>query len=273
MIRYGFIGTGSMGSMLISGFIRSGLVAPVDITASSKYGISARALAGKTGIIAAPDNRSVAAGAPILFICVKPLEVRGVLEEIRDVLRPGTLIISIAGCVDLNALGKWTRSDIRYVRVIPSITAEQNSGISLVAWGVTVQPEDKTLVLSLFNAIGSAVVMDEEELEICTNLTSCGPALIAAMIKEFGEAVVRSGAIRPERAEYFVKETMMGTARILAENQMTIDTVIERVATKGGSTEEGVRIICSRLPKVMDEVHEALSAKRRLVAERVGNEK
>lgn len=272
MTRYGFIGTGSMGSMLVTQFIGTGKMTPAEITASSKTGISARALAGKTGITVAPSNRTVAENADVLFICVKPLEVRGVFEEIRTVLKPGTLLISIAACVSLENLGAWAGDPVRCVRVIPSLTAEHYSGISLVAWGRSVRPEDRRIVLDLLNSIGTAVETDEEHFEVCTNLTSCGPALIAAMMKVFADAAVRTGTIPPEQAEYLVRETMIGTARILACGKMTFDEVIERVATKGGSTEEGVKVLQVRLPEVMDVVHEALLAKRRVVEKRIARE-
>ena len=269
MTQYGFIGTGSMGSMLITRLIGSELVRPADIHASSKTGVSARALAEKTGITADPDNRTVAVGSTILFICVKPLEVRGVLDEVRNFQKPGTLVISIAGCVGLKNLEEWGNGNSHYIRVIPSMTAEQDGGISLVAWGRHVTPEEKTLVTRLFNTLGSMVEVEERDFEVCTNLTSCGPALIAAMMKEFGDAAVRTGAIRPGLAEYLIRETMMGTARLLVNSKMTFDTVIERVATKGGSTEEGVRVIHAQLPEVMEGVHEALFEKRRLITEQV----
>jgi len=269
MKRYGFIGTGSMGSMLVRQFIKTGLVTPAEIMASSKTGISARALAEQTGIAVAPANRSVAEKADVLFICVKPLEVRGVLQEIRSELDRDVLLISIAACVSLADLEAWGGDWARCVRILPSVTAEENAGISLVAWGRRVRAEDKTRVLGLLNAIGTAVELDEMDFEVCTNLTSCGPALIAAMMKELGSAAVRTGTIQPELAAYLLRETMDGTTRILAGKEMTFDTVIERVATPGGSTEEGVRVIASRLPDVMDEVHEVLSAKRRLVTDQV----
>ena len=89
------------------------------------------------------------------------------------------------------------------------------------------------------------------------------------MMREFARAAVRTGTIPPERAEFLVKETMAGTARILEGEQGTFDTVIGRVATKGGSTEEGVKVLEARLPDVMDEVLLALDAKRRVVSEKV----
>jgi competence protein ComER len=269
MTQFGFIGTGSMGSMLIRKIIGSGLVAPGGISASSKSGISARAIAGTTGITAESSNQTVAGNADVLFICVKPLEVRGVLNEIRDVLKPDALLISIAGCVSLENLRDWAGKNVHCVRIIPSVTAEENAGISLVAWGHGVTPEDKNLVLDLLNAISSAVEIDERDFDLYTNLTSCGPALIVAMMREFARAAVRTGTIPPELAEYLVTETMTGTARILEGEQGTFDNVIGRVATKGGSTEEGVKVLEARLPKVMDEVLRALDAKRRVVSGKV----
>lgn len=269
MTQYGFIGTGSMGSMLIRKFIGTGLVAPGAISASSKSGISARALAGTTGITAVPSNRTVAGNADILFICVKPLEVRGVLTEVRDVLKHDTLLISIAGCVSLENLRDWAGDTVHCVRVIPSVTAEENAGISLIAWGYGVTPGDKKLVLGLLNAISTAVEIEEQDFDLYTDLTSCGPALIVAMMREFAGAASRTGTIPPGLAEYLVKETMAGTARILEGEQATFDTVIARVATKGGSTEEGVKLLQARLPDVMDEVLLTLDAKRRIVADKV----
>jgi pyrroline-5-carboxylate reductase len=267
MTQYGFIGTGSMGSMLIRKIIGTGRVAPSGISASSKSGNSARALAGMTGITAEPSNHSVAGNADVLFICVKPLDVRGVLEEVRHVLKHDALLISIAGCVSLENLRDWAGDSAHCVRIIPSVTAEENAGISLVAWGRGVTPGDKKLVLGLLNAISTAVEIDEQNFDLYTNLTSCGPALIVAMMREFAGAAFRTGTIPPELAEYLVKKTMVGTARILECERATFDNIIGRVATKGGSTEEGVKVLQARLPDVMDEVLLALDAKRRVVRE------
>jgi competence protein ComER len=243
MTRYGFIGTGSMGSMLVRKFTGTGIIAPADIAASSKTGISARVLADRTGIAAAPSNTAVATDTDVLFLCVKPAGVRGVLEEIRPVLKPQTLLVSIAGGVTLADLEEWAGPDPRYVRVIPSVAAEQESGISLVAWGRGTRQQDRALVLSLFNAIGTAVETDECNFDLYADLTSCAPAFIAVMMREFAGAAVRTGAIEPALAGYLVRKTLAGTARILDDDRTGFETVIARVATKGGITEEGVRVL------------------------------
>jgi pyrroline-5-carboxylate reductase len=269
MTRYGFIGTGSMGSMLVRKLTGNGIIAPAAIAASSKTGLSARALAEKTGITAAPSNTAAAAGADVLFICVKPAVVRNVLEEVLPVLKPGTLIVSIAGGVTLADLGEWAGPDHRYTRVIPSVAAEHDAGISLVAWGRGTGPEDRALVLKLLNAIGTAVETDEGNLDLYADLTSCAPAFIAVMMREFAASSVRTGTIGPALAEFLVRKTLAGTARILDDEKTGFDTLVVRVATKGGITEEGVRVLEARLPAVFDEVLRATKEKRRVVAKRL----
>ena len=197
MTRYGFIGTGSMGSMLIRHFIRTGVVAPQDIAACSKTGVSARALATETGISVKDSDREVAQDADVLFICVRPLDVHGVLAEIRDVLSKNTLLVSIAGCVTLADLAAWSVPGARCVKIIPSVTAEEHSGISLVAWGSWVTPEDKELVFSLFSAIGTPVEIEERHIEVYSDLTSCAPALFAAMMQEYAMAARTEGGCPP----------------------------------------------------------------------------
>jgi pyrroline-5-carboxylate reductase len=273
MTRYGFIGTGSMGSMLVRKFTGNGMIVPADIAASSKAGISARVLADRTGITAAPSNTAVAAGAGVLFICVKPAIVRSVLEEIRPVLGKDILIVSIAGGVTLADIKEWAGPDHRYVRVIPSVAAEQESGISLVAWGRGTLPEDKALILSLFNAIGIAVETDEGNFDLYADLTSCAPAFIAVMMREFAKSSVRTGAIEPALAEYLVRKTLAGTTWILDNDSTGFDTVIARVATKGGITEEGVKVLEARLPAVFDDVLRATKEKRRVVAEQLSGKR
>jgi competence protein ComER len=272
MTRYGFIGTGSMGSMLIRQFIRTGVMAPQEITACSRTGVSAKALAAATGIAVKESDREVAAGANVLFLCVRPLDIHDVLMECRGSLAPETLLVSIAGRVSLANLAAWAGPSVRCARVIPSLTAEERSGISLVAWGGRVTPADKERVFSLFSAIGTPVEIDEEHIEVYSNLTSCAPGLFAAMMQEYAAAAVRKEKIPPVLAEYMVRHTLIGTAWLLTNKDSGFEEIVHRVATKGGTTEECVRVLQSGLPQVFDEMLDAALARDALVKEQIARQ-
>ena len=131
-----------------------------------------------------------------------------------------------------------------------------------MTWGHNLKAEDKDKVLNLFSAISKVVEGDEDNLESCTNLTSCGPALISEMMKEFVDAAVRTGAIKPSLAEYLVKETIIGTAALLENGSLGFEDIIGRVAVRGGATEEGVKVFQAQLPRICDEVLRSIMAKR-----------
>lgn len=272
MTRYGFIGTGSMGGMLIRQFIRTGVAAPGDITACSRTGASARALATETGITVKDSNLEVAGNADVVFICVRPLDVHDVLVGIHDVLSKNTLLVSIASCVTLADLSAWSGPDVRCARIIPSVTAEEHSGISLVTWGSSVTPADKELVFSLFSAIGTPVEIEERHIEVYSDLTSCAPALFAAMMQEYAAAAVRKEGVPPALAEFLVRHAMIGTAWLLTGKETGFGDIIGRVATKGGITEEGVSVLRKRLPGVYDELLDATLAKHELVRQTVARQ-
>ncbi len=55
--------------------------------------------------------------------------------------------------------------------------------------------------------------------------------------------------------------TLYGTAKLLAETGEDYARVVERVATKGGITQEGVAVFNELLPEVFDKLFEKTSGK------------
>ena len=84
MDKIGLIGFGSMGSMLINGFIESGVLLPEQVIVSSRTKDKLQILSQKwPQVLLADDNITVAQNSKILFVCVKPLEVVPLLHELH----------------------------------------------------------------------------------------------------------------------------------------------------------------------------------------------
>ena len=81
MTTFGFIGTGHIGSMLVKKFVEAGAIEAEDILASNRTAEKVMQLAEAAGIRQA-SNRVVAELSDVVFICVRPLEVRDVLREL-----------------------------------------------------------------------------------------------------------------------------------------------------------------------------------------------
>lgn len=62
--------------------------------------------------------------------------------------------------------------------------------------------------------------------------------------------------------------TMVGTGNLMLEKDLSFNDVVTRVATKGGITEEGTKVIYEMLPKVTDEMFDKTLEKRKLTAKK-----
>jgi pyrroline-5-carboxylate reductase len=69
-----------------------------------------------------------------------------------------------------------------------------------------------------------------------------------------------------------VIKTLYGTAKLLVDKNLKFEEVIARVATKGGITEEGVKVLKSGLPEVFAEMFNQTMDKRKRVNEMVNKD-
>jgi pyrroline-5-carboxylate reductase len=265
MIKVGFIGYGSMGSMLVNKFIEYGALKPGEIIISTRTRSKLDELKTRwTDITIADSNNEAAENAKYIFICVKPLEVKDILNEIRHVLTQDANIIYLAGSVRISSVeedgfGKVTK-------IIPSLTSEAAAGVTLVCHGAGVAADEAEYIDSLFNKISAVKRVREDELELSTELTSCMPGFIASIFKEMSDSAGRfTDTLSRSDIDDMIIETLYGTVKLLRENHMSFQEVVGRVATKGGITEEGVKVFESQLPSVFDEMFRVTLEKRKAV--------
>jgi pyrroline-5-carboxylate reductase len=271
MSRIGFIGYGSMGSMLVNGFLRAGALQAASVFVSTRTKQKLTGLLQQwPGLNPAESNAQLATQCSVIFICVRPVEVRGVLNEIAEFCNGGTHIISIAGRVLIRHIKKTIPCKIS--RVIPSLTSEVNEGVSLVCHSEDVDSDSAIKIEKLLGTIGGVKRLREQDIEIASELTSCAPGLIAAIFSEFVESGLRHSSFTREEIEEMVMPTLFGTAKLMLKERMSFQETISRVATPGGITEEGVKVLNGGLPAVFDELFERSMAKRAMVGERIARE-
>lgn len=263
MTVFGFIGTGHLGSMLMHKFIETGAIYPEDILAANRTPEKAARLRQATGIQVAGD-RVVAELSDVLFICVRPVDVRDVLSELDDVLTAEKLVVSVAADVSLEIMQSLCPA--RLARAFPSMASRKGQGVTLLCYSATATREDRRLISGLFDAIGTSEEVAEEDFAVLADLTSCGPGYFAAIMREFALAAERKG-IPPELAERLIGQTMLGTALLLQEESFA--GLIESVATKGGITEAGVSVIREHAPTMFDRLFLETEERHRLVRRRV----
>jgi len=268
MIKIGIIGYGSMGSMLLNGFISQGKISPENIIVSTKTKSKLNEIKNKWDKINITENNSdVAKKAKYIFICVKPRQVKEILNEIKDLFSEEKHIISIAGCVSIGNIEQIIAGKI--TKIIPSITSEVYAGVTLVCHNNKVSKEDMMFIETLLGCISSVKLIKESDFEAATDLTSCAPGLISEIFHEFLEAALRNSTLSKEDAEYMIVKTLYGTSKLFHEKNFNFEQTLKRVARPGGITEEGVKVLKAGLPQVFDELFQKTFAKHEVVKKEI----
>ena len=259
-MKAGFIGTGSMGSVLIEAFIHSGAFNPEQIIAANRTISKVEHLAQTyPGLQVARSNKEVVTQSDLIFLCVKPSEFKNVIDEIKEDVLPSHMVVSITSPVLIKHLEGHLPAKIS--KIIPSITNYVLSGATLCIHGDRMQPEDMEWLENLLAHISSPVRVSENFTRISSDLSSCGPAFLAYFLQSFIDAAVEETGISKEEATLLISEMTLGTGKLLTTGGFDPATLQKRVAVPGGITAEGLRIMDNELIGMFQQIIHATHRK------------
>lgn len=252
-MRIGFIGTGSMGSILIEALLASHALHPEQIMAYNRTAQKAAALAARhPGLTLAKNNQEIAETCDVIFLCVKPKEYQTALQQFADLLSPTQMLITITSPVQLAELERCVPCVV--VRAVPSITNAAHSGLVLLQFGSGVTSEGKEWVLHLFSHIGYPLETEERFLRITADITGCGPALISYLSQQMIRAAQEVGGISAEAATFLTSQMLIGFAELLKQEVFTLPDLQERVCVPGGITGEALAVLEQHIPGVFEQM-------------------
>jgi competence protein ComER len=249
-----------MGGLLIEAFVHSGALRPDQIAAHSRTKSKTDALASSyPGLQSVDSNGRVAEISDIIFICVKPMEFKPVLEEIGELLPAHKLVVSITSPVSIVQLED--KLDCKIAKVIPSITNRLSNGATLCMYGERMSEADKERLEQLLEYIGKPLRISEQHVRAASDLSSCGPAFLAYFLEKLAEAASEQTGLPREQADELVAQMALGTGRLLTDGGMTAQELQARVAVPGGITAEALRLLASELDGVFGRLIHITHAK------------
>lgn len=261
-VKVGFIGYGSMADLLTRQFLAHAEVAPKDLII---YTRSENAKLQEIHdlfpeITIAKTSLEVFEQAAHTFVCVLPLGVLPVLLENEAALSNEKHVISIAAGVSVEDL-KQVTTNAQYSKLIPSLTTSVGIGTSLVNHDMAVSADNQAWLNSALGTFSTVQEVAEENIDLASDLTSSSPGFIAAIFEQFVQAAVRKSSLTEPEVFQMISNSLAGTSKLLAEQGYTFDSLIKRVATKGGITAEGVALSEDKLPAFFDELLQRTEAK------------
>ncbi len=195
-MRLAVLGTGKLGGILLRAYLKQGLFAPKNVSATVKHGEKAAALAKELGVAVTTENRKAVQGADIVLLGVKPQVVGDVLKEIAPKLTAKTLLISVAASVPTSYIEQRLRGKVPVVRAMPNTPSTVGCGMTGICRGAHAGAEHLETARAMFDAVGRTVVVDEKNMDAVTGLSASGPAFAYIILESLAEAGVKVGLPR-----------------------------------------------------------------------------
>ena len=239
-MKVAFLGSGNMGSALVQGGLKSGILKASQVQAYDVKKESLGRLKKKTGIKAASSNAGAVRGSDYVFLCVKPQQMRDLLAEIKDEVGNKPCLISIAAGVTTGSIEKaFYPRKARVIRVMPNTPALIGKGMAAVTRGRFAAPSDARFAVRFFSSVGKAVVLPERLFDAVTAVSGSGPAYVFYLAESLQKACKALG-LPKAAAETLFKQTVMGAGMMLG-NARSPEELRLSVTSPGGTTESALR--------------------------------
>lgn len=235
----GFIGCGNMGIAMIGGIIKGNIVSPDKITVADLNEKNLKETKEKYSINTTTDNNEVARNADILILSVKPNLYPIVINQIKDQIKDGVIVVTIAAGKDIKGTVEMFGRNVKVVRVMPNTPALVGAGMSAVCANDAVTKEELEEIINIFESFGKAEVVSEKLMDVVTAVSGSSPAYVYMFIEAMADAAVLDGMPR-NQAYKFAAQAVLGAAKMVLETGMHPGALKDMVCSPGGTTIEAV---------------------------------
>jgi len=238
--RVAVLGAGTIGEALIAGLISGGWRRPDEIVATGRREERVNELREKLGVEATLSNADAVADAALIVIAVKPQDFDVLLEEIAPVVSPDQTVLSVAAAIPTTAIEERLPKGVPVVRAMPNAPAIVHEGIAGMCAGANADEPHLALAEEALLHLGAVVRVPEPYMDAVTAVSGSGPAYFALLAEAMIEAGILLGLGRDVSTQLVV-QTMLGSAKLLRDEQMHPVELRERVTSPGGTTIRAVR--------------------------------
>lgn len=235
-----FCGGGNMAEGVLRCMLKKGVAKSEDISVSELNPQRCRYLKDTYQVNALVDAAEAMKAADMIIIAVLPKIVPIVAKTVKEVLKPGAVVLSIAAGVKISEMEEMLGADKKIVRVMPNTLGQSGNGHSAVCLNANIGEEDKAFALEVLEAMGQTIVLPENMFGEFTAYSCSGPMWLYQMADVLIDAGVYEGFSRADARKMVIKN-MLGVAMILDETGDEPKSRVSEMCSPGGVTIEGYK--------------------------------
>ena len=238
----GFIGCGNMATAMMRGIISNSIIPCNEIIAYDVLDESCERVSNTFGVCIASDNIEVVEESEMIVLAVKPQYYEEVISEIKDYIKEGQVVITIAPGKTLAWLLEQFGKEVKIVRTMPNTPALVGEGITACCYNEQVTKSELDRVVSVLKGFGKCEIIPESLMDVVVSVSSSSPAYVFMFIEAMADAAVADGMPRGQAYE-FAAQAVLGSAKMVLETGKHPGELKDMVCSPAGTTIEAVRVL------------------------------
>ena len=174
--------------------------------------------------------------ADLIIIAVKPQDWKVLAQKLNGKLDQQQLVLSIMAGITMPQL----MSDLEHnkvIRAMPNLPAMLSRGMTVFSSSDAITRVELVTVQNLLGTTGKTLYVGKESmLDAATAISGSGPAYVFYFMDALINGALEMGFSNAE-AETLVTQTFSGAIEIFMANNLSCEEWMQRVASKGGTTE------------------------------------
>jgi len=237
-----------MGGAILAGLRAPGVTVDGPIAVTTRSAASAEAFAEAPDVqaysneTAADANRVAVREKRVVILAVKPWQITEVLQDIAADLRSDAIVVSVAAGVTAASMEAVLPAGTAVVRAMPNTPSLVGLGVTGIAGGTATTVESLELVRRMFETVGAALIVREDQINAVAAISGSGPAYLFLYAEEMTAAAERLGFDAPQ-ARLLAQQTVIGSAELLRQSGEDPAELRRKVTSPKGTTEQAILVM------------------------------
>ena len=229
------IGAGNMGLTYAQGMAKSSLLNRHKLMIYDKSPDLLVSL-GKIDHFDVYDNiEDCLPNADVVFIGVKPYHCDDLFEEIKPLVNNEQIFVSIMAGVKIQKIQQGLGVE-KVIRTMPNLPAQVGKGVTSFTESSKISRVELLMVRNLLDTTGESIHVESEKfIDASTGISGSGPAYVFYFMQSMLEAALKMGFSKND-SKVLVSQTFEGAVELFNQSDLSPNTWMDRVASKGGTT-------------------------------------
>lgn len=191
----------------------------------------------------------------IIIVAVKPQDFDNLCLQIKDFITENHLILSVMAGISIQNIANKLQVK-KIIRSMPNIPTQIGQGMTVFTASQEVDRKDLFIIQNLINTTGKSLFIENEEMiNAATAISGSGPAYVYYFMNAMVDSAINLGFSKSE-AEFLVQQTFLGSTQLQNRSNLSNLEWIEKVSSKGGTTEAAINIF--HLHDIKSKINEGI---------------